>query len=173
LLAMISMLRCEVRDEIVIREAGIEDADALLDLIDALADYEQLPRPTTDARSRLIEDGFGDRPRFCAYLAEIRGEPVAYSITFEAYSSFLARPTFFLEDLFVKPAARGRGVGRALFQFFAREAVRRDCGRMEWLVLDWNELAIQFYERLGATRLEEWYMYRLTRQQLEELAVAP
>src|SRR5690606_7178215 len=110
------------------------------------------------------------RPRFRAYLAEIRRAPVAYAITFDTYSSFLARPTFFLEDLFVKPAARGKGVGRAFFRFFAREAIARDCGRMEWMVLDWNELAIDFYERLGATRLEEWYTYRLTRQQLEELA---
>ncbi len=164
------MFRRKVRDEIVIREAGAEDAAALLELIDALADYEQLPRPSTDARARLIEDGFGERPRFRAFLAEIRGEPVAYAITFEAYSSFLARPTLFLEDLFVKPPARSKGVGRAMFQFFAREAVRRDCGRMEWMVLDWNELAIEFYERLGATRLEEWYTYRLTREQLEELA---
>lgn len=167
------MFRRKGRDEIVIREAGAEDAGALLDLIDALADYEQLPRPTADARARLVEHGFGERPRFRAYLAEIRGEPVAYAITFEAYSSFLARPTLFLEDLFVKPAARSRGVGRALFRFFAREAVKRDCGRMEWMVLDWNELAIEFYERLGATRLEEWYTYRLTRRQLEELAEAP
>lgn len=164
------MFRRKVRDEIVIREAGAEDAAALLDLIDALADYEELPRPSADARVRLIEDGFGVRPRFRAYLAEIRGEPVAYAITFEAYSSFLARPTLFLEDLFVKPAARSKGVGRAMLRFFAREAVKRDCGRMEWMVLDWNELAIDFYERLGATRLEDWYTYRLTRQQLEELA---
>src|SRR5690606_2741125 len=163
-----SMFRRKGRETIVIREAGIEDAPALLDLIDALADYEQLPRPTADARARLIEDGFGERPRFRAYLAEIRREPVAYAITFEAYSSFLAQPTFFVEDLFVKPAARSKGVGRALFRFFAQEAVNRDCGRMEWMVLDWNELAIEFYERLGATRLEDWYAYRLTRAQLDE-----
>lgn len=156
--------------EIVIREATLEDAPALLDLVDALADYEQLAPPDEEARRRFVRDGFGVNRRFRPYLAEVDGEPVAYAITLDTYSSFLAQPTLFLEDLFVKPTARGMGVGRALFRFFAREALRQDCGRMEWMVLDWNELAIAFYERLGARRLEEWYPFRLTRPQLEELA---
>jgi GNAT superfamily N-acetyltransferase len=155
---------------IVIREATIGDSATLLELVDALADYERLPRPTADARVRLIRDGFGEKRRFRPYLAELDGQAAAYAITLETYSSFLAQPTLFLEDLFVLPTARKRGVGSAIFRFLAREAVKRDCGRMEWFVLEWNELAIDFYEALGARRLDEWYAYRLTRNQLEEIA---
>ena len=146
------------------------DVELFLGLVDALADYERLPRPTADARERLARDGFGERPLFSAWLARLDGRPVGYAITFFTYSSFLARPTLYLEDLFVLPDARGSGVGKKLFTFLAGEAVRRGCGRMEWVVLDWNQLAIDFYERRGARRMSEWYTYRLTREQLEALA---
>jgi GNAT superfamily N-acetyltransferase len=151
---------------ISIRPAGPADADVLLDLIDALADYEKLQRPDRSARERLLRDGFGEKPLFRAYLGELDGAPVAYAITYRAYSSFLALPTLFLEDLFVLPNARGQGVGGALFRHLVGEAVRDDCGRMEWVVLDWNRVAIDFYERLGAQRLTEWYTYRLTRERM-------
>jgi ABC-type dipeptide/oligopeptide/nickel transport system permease component len=95
---------------------------------------------------------------------------LGYAITFETYSSFLALPTLYLEDLFVIPEARGSGAGRAAFRHLAAEALRRGCGRMEWAVLDWNALAIGFYERLGAQRLSEWYTYRLTADQLRGIA---
>ncbi|MGH7719455.1 MAG: GNAT family N-acetyltransferase [Gemmatimonadaceae bacterium] len=157
-------------DTITIRSAGREDAEVFLDLVDGLADYEELPRPTPEARERLLRDGFGERPFFRAYLAELNGRPVAYAITFLTYSTFLALPTLFLEDLFVLPEARGHGIGRAMFRHLAGEALRDNCGRMEWMVLDWNQLAIDFYERLPARRLKEWYGYRLTREQLEALA---
>jgi GNAT superfamily N-acetyltransferase len=153
-----------------IRPLRPADADVFLALVDALADYEKLDRPTPAARERLAADGLGERPRFRAFLAELDGRPVAYAITFPTYSSFLALPTLYLEDLFVLPEARGKGVGGALFRFLAAEAVRQGCGRMEWAVLDWNRLAIDFYERLGARRLSDWYGYRLTRDQLEEIA---
>lgn len=155
---------------VTIRPAAPEDAPAFLDLVDALADYEELERPTADARERLLRDGFGERRLFLPYLAEIEGRAVGYAIAFFTYSSFLARRTLYIEDLFVAPECRSRGVGRALFGFLAAEAVRHDCGRMEWVVLDWNRLAIDFYERVGARRLTEWHTYRLTREQLEELA---
>lgn len=153
-----------------IRQPTIDEADVLLTLIDALADYEKLPRPDAEARERLIADGFGDNPRFCSYLAWWRERPVGYVITFQTYSSFLALPTLFLEDLFVLPDARGHGVGSALFRFVAAQAVREGCGRMEWMVLDWNQLAIDFYDRLGSSRLSEWYSYRLTGDRLREVA---
>lgn len=156
-------------DDLRIRPASSEDAPAFLDLVDALADYEKLARPTPEARERLLRDGFGERPHFQPYLAELAGKPVAYAITFSTYSSFLALPTLYLEDIFVLPEARGKGVGKRFFRFLAAEAVERGCGRMEWVVLDWNRLAIDFYERLGATRLTEWYTYRLTREELERL----
>lgn len=154
-----------------IRLASHEDAGTFLALVDALADYEKLDRPSPEARERLLRDGLGPQPRFRPFLASLDGRVVGYAITFHTYSSFLALPTFYLEDLFVLPEARGAGVGRALFSFLAAEAIRDGCGRMEWVVLDWNDLAIDFYEKLGAGRLADWYSYRLTRDQLAELAV--
>jgi GNAT superfamily N-acetyltransferase len=154
---------------IAIRPAGPADADTLLELVDALADYEKLRRPDEAARTRLRRDGFGENPRFRAYLGEADGEPVAYAITFHTYSSFLALPTLYLEDLFVLPDARGKGVGSALFRHLVQEAVREGCGRMEWVVLDWNRVAIDFYERQGARRLTEWYTYRLDRERMLSL----
>lgn len=151
--------------EIVAAEA--RDGDTLLGLIDALADYEHLPRPDPDARRRLIADAFGARPRFEAYLARVEDAAVGYAIVFETYSTFLARPTLYLEDLFVLEAHRSRGAGRALFLRCVREALRRGCGRMEWSVLDWNALALGFYERLGARRLAEWQPFRLLRSDME------
>lgn len=156
-------------DAIRVRPAIAADAEVFLSLVDALADYEKLERPTPEARERLLRDGFGAAPRFRPYLAELEGRPVGYAITFETYSSFLALPTLYLEDVFVFPEARGRGVGRAFFRLLAAEALRRGCGRMEWTVLDWNQLAIDFYERLGARRMNEWYTYRLTTEQLREM----
>jgi GNAT superfamily N-acetyltransferase len=154
---------------ISIRPATADDCDVLLSLIDALADYEKLERPDGRARERLRRDGFGEHPLFRAYLGELDGAPVAYAITYRTYSSFLALPTLFLEDLFVLPDARGHGVGSALFRHVASQAVDDGCGRMEWVVLDWNRVAIDFYERLGGRRLTEWYTYRLTRERMIEL----
>jgi GNAT superfamily N-acetyltransferase len=155
---------------VVVRAAESEDQAEFLALVDALADYERLPRPTAEARARLARDGFGDPSRFRPFVAELEGRIVAYAIVLETYSSFLALPTLYLEDLFVAPDARNRGVARAIFRFLAAEALRSGCGRMEWMVLDWNELAIGFYEGLGARRLGDWVSYRLTREQLEEVA---
>jgi GNAT superfamily N-acetyltransferase len=156
----------------VIRVAAPEDGEDFLALVDALADYEKLERPSEDARQRLLRDGFTEPRRFQPYLAELNGRRVAYAITFHTYSSFLALPTLYLEDLFVLPEARRSGIGMAFFRFLAAEAVRQGCGRMEWVVLDWNQLAIDFYEKLGARRLSEWHSYRLTREQLLDFAVS-
>lgn len=159
---------------VTIRPATQADGDTWLALVDALADYEKLARPTPEAKARLLNDAFGPEPhRIQVYMAEAGGRAVAYAITCETYSSFLALPTLYLEDLFVLPDDRRLGVGRAIFRYLAGEAVRRGCGRMEWVVLDWNQLAIDFYEKLGARRMEEWYTYRLTDEQMREIASAP
>jgi GNAT superfamily N-acetyltransferase len=157
--------------EFTIRPAAPADAERWLALVDALADYEKLDRPRPDARERLVRDAFGPPPnRIQVYLAESpAGEALAYAITCETYSSFLALPTLYLEDLFVLPDARRHGIGKAFFRHLAAEAVRRGCGRMEWVVLDWNQLAIEFYEGLGARHMREWYTYRLTADQLREM----
>ncbi|MGH7469878.1 MAG: GNAT family N-acetyltransferase [Longimicrobiales bacterium] len=157
-------------NRIRIRAARPNDADVLLELVDALADYEKFERPSVNARERLTRDLFGPHPRIQAYLAELNGEAVAYAITLETYSSFLALPALYLEDIFVKLDYRRHGVGRALFRFLAGEAIRRGCSRMEWAVLDWNKLAIDFYEHIGARRVAEWNLYRLSAQQLQELS---
>ena len=147
--------------EVTIRRATAEDAPTLLALIGALADFEELPRPDEAAQARLTEHGFGPNPRFVTFLAFVDGQPAGYTISFETYSTFLARPSFYLEDLFVLPGYRGHKVGLALFQNCLTEARQRECGRLEWMVLDWNKNAIDFYERLGATRLAEWLPYRI------------
>ncbi|HYJ80319.1 MAG TPA: GNAT family N-acetyltransferase [Longimicrobiaceae bacterium] len=158
-------------EPIAIRPTSAADGDTFLALVDALADYEKLDRPTAAAKERLLRDAYGPAPnRIQVYFAEREGRTVGYAMTCETYSSFLALPTLYLEDLFVLPAERGRGAARAMFRFLAGEAVRRGCGRMEWVVLDWNRLAIDFYERLGARRMEEWYTYRLTAEQLRGIA---
>jgi GNAT superfamily N-acetyltransferase len=135
----------------------------LLELVDALAEYEKLTPPDEAAKARLVDDVFGQSPRLEAFLCLIGDLPVGYALIFETYSSFLALPTLFLEDLFVLPAYRKKGAGYALFTAMVSEAHERGCGRMEWAVLDWNRPAIEFYKRLGARQLKEWYYYRLDR----------
>jgi GNAT superfamily N-acetyltransferase len=158
----------------VLREAEAGDAETVLGLIDALADYEQLDRPDAKARERLFDDAFvRTPPRFWVYLIEDTQnaqDAVGYVIVLETYSSFLAKPTLYIEDLFVRPEARSLGAGSSTFRFLAEEALRRGCGRMEWVCLNWNELAISFYERRGAEHLSEWRYYRLTEENLQKLS---
>jgi GNAT superfamily N-acetyltransferase len=149
------------RQHVTIRKATRRDGPALLALVDALAAYEKLPPPTAAAKRRLLADGSGPRRRFDAYLAFSDGKAAGYAIVFETYSSFLAMPTLYLEDLFVLPERRRGGVGGKLFAFCVAEAKRRGCGRMEWVVLDWNAGAKRFYRRLGAKGLDSWEHYRL------------
>jgi len=156
-------------EPLTIRRVRPDDGPALLSLILALAAYEKLDPPDAAAQQRLIRDLGGTHPRYEAYLAELDGRPVGYTFIFETYSSFLALPTLYLEDFFVLPEERGKKVGLALFRAMVREAHRRGCGRMEWAVLDWNQLAIDFYDRAGARQLKEWKYYRLTRADMETM----
>ena len=153
-----------------VRELRPADVPRLLDLIDGLADYESLPRPTAEARARLARDATAEPPRFRTLLAELDGQVVGYAIYFFTYSTFLARPSLYLEDIFVLPDRRGRGAGRALFRACAAEAVGQECGRMEWSVLAWNEPSIEFYRRSGAEMLDEWRGCRLTDEALRVAA---
>ncbi len=153
-----------------VRQATTTDSEAFLMLVQALADYEDLPGPDEGARSRLLNDAFGDKPRFTLFLAEYEGKAIGYALVYETYSTFLAMPTLFLEDLFVLPDNRKQGAGMALFKTVAQEAVWRGCGRLEWMVLDWNQIAIDFYQRVGANRMAEWLPYRLTPDQFQNIA---
>lgn len=150
-----------------VRVAEKNDINTLVTLITALADYEELPPPTSEAVERLASDGWGANPRFSAWLGEVE-EPngtfraVGYAITFFTYSTFLCKPTLYLEDIFVLPDFRGKGVGSLMFSRLEAEAVAQGCGRMEWVVLDWNVSAQEFYQRRGAEFLKEWQVYRIT-----------
>jgi GNAT superfamily N-acetyltransferase len=151
--------------DVTVRNATVADGPTIIRLIEALADYEKLPPPDTEACQRLLNDAFGERPRFEIFLAEVEGIVAGYAFIFETYSTFLARPTLYLEDLFVLSEYRSRKVGYALFLKCVEESEKRGCGRMEWTVLDWNVNAQNFYRRMGAKHMEEWFHYRLTSDQ--------
>jgi GNAT superfamily N-acetyltransferase len=146
---------------VVVREATRDDADAIVTLIRALAAFEQLPGPTDEASARLIEHGFGARPWFESLVAVVDGAIVGYAIFFTTYSTFLAKPTLFLEDVFVHPDARRAGAATAMMQHLRALAVSRGCGRFEWMVLDWNAGAQALYRKLGAKQLDEWRLCRV------------
>jgi len=139
-------------------------------LITALAEYERLSHEAVATEGDLREALFGARPYAEAVVASVGAEPVGFALWFHNYSTFVGRPGLYLEDLFVLPAWRGRGVGRALIVHLARIAVQRRCGRIEWSVLDWNEPAIRFYKSLGARPMDEWTVYRVTGDALVRLA---
>ncbi|MGD1060471.1 MAG: GNAT family N-acetyltransferase [Methanomassiliicoccales archaeon] len=134
-------------------------------LIGELALFERLPGPDKEAKARLVRDALSNPPRFSAFVAYENGLPVAHIIYFFTYSTFLGKPTLFLEDLFVLEGYRGKGIGKELLGYCADEALRTGCGRMEWAVLTWNADAIRFYEGFGGKRLD-WYFYRMTESEL-------
>jgi GNAT superfamily N-acetyltransferase len=140
-----------------------ERFDDFIALVCALADYEQLDRPSADAIERLRNDAFIEHPRYWAFLAlSDTEEAIGYAICLETYSSFLARPTMYLEDIFVREDARTLGAGSALFSTVVELGRSRGCGRVDWQVLDWNTLARDFYRARGAEEMSEWMLYRIT-----------
>lgn len=140
-----------------------EQFEELFSLLCALADYEHLDRPSDEAKQRLYNDLFGERPRIEALLSLAdNGKAIGFAILVETYSTFLALPTMYLEDLFVLEAHRGTGHGAALFDAVVEQAKVRGCGRMDWHALEWNKLARDFYERRGAVCMDEWKYYRIT-----------
>lgn len=155
-----------------IREAVEADAPLIATLITELAEYERLAHEVTMTEERLRGALFGERRYAEVLIAEDRGTALGFALFFHNFSTFLARPGIYLEDLFVRPAHRGAGVGAALLRRLARLAVERGCGRMEWAVLDWNEPAIGFYRRLGARPNDDWTIYRLDGEALEALGAS-
>jgi len=154
---------------VVIRPADRSDVPVIAGLIRGLARFEKLEEEVTMTEELLARNLFGPRPYAETLIAEDGAAPVGFALFFHNFSTFLAKPGIYLEDLFVVPEHRGRGIGRALLQRLAQIAVQRDCGRLEWAVLDWNREAIGFYERLGAKPNSEWTVYRLTGEALTVL----
>ena len=155
-----------------IRTATPEDVPIILQLIHDLATYERAPDEVTATEEQLNHVLFGPRPAAEVVLALEGDASVGFAVFFHNFSTWLGRPGLYLEDLFVKPEERGKGYGRALLVHLARIARDRGCGRMEWAVLDWNEPAIQFYRALGAKPMHEWTVFRLTRDEILDLAKA-
>jgi GNAT superfamily N-acetyltransferase len=153
-----------------IRPANERDLPDLLTLVRGLAEYEKLPAPATVEGLR--ETLFGQRPYAEVLIAHLDQTAAGYALFFHSYSSFFARPGLYLEDLFVLSEHRGKGVGKALLSKVARIAQERNCRRLEWSVLDWNQPAIDFYLRVGATVLPEWRTCRMTENQIAKLASA-
>ena len=155
---------------LTVRRGTARDVPTILALIRGLARYERLATQMKATARNLRRDGFGRRRYFETLICRRGGEPIGFALYFFTYSTFMGKPTLYLEDLFVVPAARGEGAGRALLGALARVAVRRGCGRMEWAVLDWNRSAIHFYQRLGAQLRKEWILTRVTGAALRRLA---
>lgn len=155
---------------IAVRPAAVDDVPLIMRLIRELAEYEKLSHAVCGDEQMLREQLLGPRPAAEAMIGSIDDEPCGFALYFQNFSTFLCRPGIYLEDIYVRPTARGRGLGKALLTAVARVAVDRCCGRMEWSVLDWNEPAIGFYRKLGATPMSEWTTFRLTGDALARLA---
>jgi GNAT superfamily N-acetyltransferase len=152
-----------------IRVASASDVPVILQFIRDLAEYEKLAHLVVATEERLRVTLFGEHPSAAVLIAEDDETPAGFALFFQNYSTFLAQPGIYLEDLYVKPEYRGRGYGKALLERLAAIARERNCGRVEWAVLDWNEPAIAFYESLGAKRMDDWRTFRLTGKALERL----
>ncbi len=159
-------------DNFQIRPAQVQDVPIILDLIRDLATYERAPDQVTATEDQLVDVLFGKKPAAEVLLAFEKESPVGFAVYFYNFSTWLGRPGLYLEDLFVKPEKRGKGYGRALLVELAKIARDRSCGRMEWAVLNWNEPAIKFYRALGAKPMDEWTVFRLTRDEIAKLADA-
>jgi GNAT superfamily N-acetyltransferase len=156
--------------DVRIAPATERDTAAILALIKGLAEYERLPHEVMATEEDIRESLFGEWPAAEVVLAYVGADVAGFALFFHNYSTFLGRRGLYLEDLFVLPAHRGRGIGRRLLSHLARIAIERRCGRMEWWVLDWNETAIRFYRSLGAVPMDDWTVYRLSGDALARVA---
>jgi GNAT superfamily N-acetyltransferase len=157
---------------LAIRNATAGDAALILDFIRRLAEYEREPKGVVATEADLLRDGFGPNPKYRCVIAEWDSKPAGFAFFFYNYSTWRGRPGLYLEDLFVYPEQRGKGIGKALMQHIAQIALRENCYGIRWMVLEWNEPALKFYEALGAELLGEWETMLLTGAALEELAGA-
>ncbi len=157
-------------DNFEIKFASVDDVPLILSFIKQLAEYEKLLHEVVATEDILKETLFGAKSHAEVIIAYLDQKPVGFALFFHNFSTFLGRPGIYLEDLFVDPSVRGMGIGQKLLSFLAKLAKERKCGRLEWWVLDWNETAINFYKRIGAIPMDEWTVFRVTGQALDDLA---
>jgi GNAT superfamily N-acetyltransferase len=155
---------------LTIRNATMADAALILDFIRGLAEYEREPKAVVATEEDLRRDGFGPEPKFRCVIAEWNGVPAGFAFFHYNYSTWRGQPGLYLEDLFVLPEMRGRGMGKALLRHLAQIAIRENCYGVRWMVLEWNQPALKFYERLGAKVLSEWETMLLTGEALQKFA---
>lgn len=161
----------ETRDpNFKIRFAAKDDTALILSFIKQLAEYEKLAHEVVATEHILEQTLFAERQVAEVIFGEYRNEPVGFALFFHNFSTFLGKPGLYLEDLYIKPEMRGKGLGKIMLQYLAYLAKERNCGRLEWWVLDWNEPSINFYKSLGAKPMDEWTVYRITGQTLNDLA---
>ena len=153
-----------------IRSAETRDAHLIVEFIHELAEYERSPEESVATPADILRDGFSGDPKFHVVIAEWNNEPAGFALYFYNYSTWQGKPGLYLEDLFVRPTYRGRGIGKALLVHLAKTAVEQGCGRYQWQVLDWNTPAIKFYESLGAQVMREWLTMRVSGEALKKLA---
>jgi GNAT superfamily N-acetyltransferase len=159
-------------DPLRIAPATEHDVAVVLSFVERLAEYEKLSHEVVATEAALLHWLFGPRPMAEVLLAYWGDHPAGFALYFHNFSTFLARPGIYLEDLFVEPVHRGKGIGKALLVHLAAIATERGCGRLEWSVLDWNQPSIEFYKKLGAKPKDEWTIFRLTGEALHQLAAA-
>ncbi len=157
-------------EDFEIRPASEADVPLILRFIKGLAEYEKLAHQVVATEEILRETLFGANPKAEVVIGYYQNQPVCFALFFHNFSTFLGRPGIYLEDLFVNPEFRGKGFGRQLLAYLAKLAKARDCGRLEWWVLDWNEPAIKFYKNIGAKPMDEWTVFRVTGEALDKLA---
>ena len=156
-------------DGLKIRFAGESDVNLILSFIKELADYEKLLNEVV-ATEEILRESLFERKAAEVIIGEYNNEPVSFALFFHNFSTFLGKPGLYLEDLYVKPEVRGKGIGKTMLSFLANLALERDCGRFEWYCLDWNEPSIKFYKNIGAIPLDEWTVYRVHNEALDNLA---
>ena len=156
-------------DDFEIRSATKEDTVLILDFIRGLAEYEQLLDEVV-ATPEILSEWLFEKEKAEVLIGELEGKPVAFALFFHNFSTFLGRAGIYLEDLYVRPEARGKGIGKAMFKYVAKLAVERGCGRLEWWCLDWNVDSIAFYESFGAQAMGDWTVYRLAGETLRDFA---
>ncbi|MDW5551630.1 GNAT family N-acetyltransferase [Methanosarcina sp.] len=158
----------EVKSGLRIRAAEIEDVSLILEFVKGIARFENLSHLVTATEENLAEGIFGKRPYAEVFFAELGGVPAGFTVFFHNFSTFVGKPGLYIEDIFVKPEFRGKGIGKAMFLHCVKLAKERNCGRMEWAVLDWNS-ARKFYEHLGGSPVNEWNIYRMNEEKFENV----